>query len=199
MIGSLEGALSPDGTLVLGAADRLCDSARRLARLDDVRPRAARTRKATPERVLRRPLGREAAAESEEAQDLTAALTAADAGDLERAIEITGRILAGDVLDADAYFIRGLAELGLDHGEAAVNSLRRALYVDPGFGLAAFQLARAHERRGDRAAAARAYDQALRTLDPDDTRHAAILDQVDIADVAAACALRVTELRGGAA
>jgi Tfp pilus assembly protein PilF len=35
-----------------------------------------------------------------------------------------------------------------------VTSLRRALYVDPSFGLAAFQLARAHEQGGDVAAAA---------------------------------------------
>jgi len=65
-----------------------------------------------------------------------------------------------------------------------VTSLRRTLYVDPSFGLAAFRLARAHE-------------QALRTLDPDDIRHEAILDQVDLGDVAAACSLRLTTLSGG--
>jgi len=54
-----------------------------------------------------------------------------------------------------------------------VTSLRRTLYVDPSFGLAAFRLARAHE-------------QALRTL-----------DQVDLGDVAAACSLRLTTLSGG--
>jgi tetratricopeptide (TPR) repeat protein len=75
-------------------------------------------------------------------------------------------------------------------------SLRRALYVDPGFGLAAFKLARAHEQRGDRDAALRAYERALHSLDPDDTRHEAILDQVDVADVAVACSLSVTRLKG---
>jgi tetratricopeptide (TPR) repeat protein len=197
VIGALEGALSPGGTLVLGAADRLCDSARRLARLDGSRPARRRARGAPPARTLRRPLGRD----RDEAPPvgLASALEAADAGDLQRAVEITDRMLKEDALDADAYFVRGLAELGLDATDAAVNSLRRALYVDPGFGLAAFQLARAHERRGDRAAAARAYDQALRTLDPEDTRHAEILDHVDLGDIAAACALRATELRRGAA
>ena len=78
-------------------------------------------------------------------------------------------------------------------------SLRRALYVDPTFGLAAFQLGRAHEELGDRAAAARAYEQALRTLEPEDARHELILDQVDLGDVAAACAIRLKALRGSAA
>ncbi|HEY1358670.1 MAG TPA: CheR family methyltransferase [Thermoleophilaceae bacterium] len=198
VIGGLESALAPGGTMVLGAADRLCDSARRLARGDGQRRHSARERAAAPRRVLRRPLGREAEPPVE-ALDLKAALDAADSGDLERAIEITGGILEADVLDAGAYFVRGLAELGLGDCDGAVGSLRRALYVDPGFGLAAFQLGRAQERRGDPAAAARAYDQALRTLDPDDARHAEILDQVDLADVAGACSLRVKELKRGAA
>jgi predicted TPR repeat methyltransferase len=76
-----------------------------------------------------------------------------------------------------------------------VASLRRALYVDPSFALAAFKLARAHELRGDRDAAARAYEQALHTLDPEDKRHDAILDQVDVADVAVACGVGLTRLR----
>lgn len=198
VIGSLEGALAPRGTLVLGAADRLCDSARRLSRLDETRGRERRRRAEAPSRALRRPLGRVEDEAPIEALELDAALKAADAGDLERAVEITDGILAADVLDADAYFVRGLAELGLGDSEGAVSSLRRALYVDPAFGLAAFQLGRAHERRGDSAAAARAYDQALKTLDPDDKRHAAILDQVDLGDIAAACALRAAELRKGA-
>ena len=69
-----------------------------------------------------------------------------------------------DPLDADAHFVRGLAELGLGHPAAAVSSLRRALYVDPAFGLAAFTARTRYEERGDGAAAARAYEQALRTL-----------------------------------
>ena len=57
----------------------------------------------------------------------------------------------------DAYFVRGLTELGHRRREAAVASLRRALYVDPTFGLAAFQLgARARAAEATAAAAARA-------------------------------------------
>jgi predicted TPR repeat methyltransferase len=187
-ISTLERALAPAGLLVLGAADRLCDSARRLAA--PVSP--TRSRPVPPE--LRRPLGREHA-EPAEVPTLTGALEAADSGSLEDAVEITDRMLQNDPLDADAYFVRGLAELGLGDADAAVASLRRALYVDPGFGLAAFKLARAHEQRGDREAAARAYERALHTLDPDDTRHEVILDQIDVADVAVACGLGVTRLR----
>ena len=94
--------------------------------------------------------------------------------------------------------MRGLAELGLGDADSAAASQRRALYVDPAFGLAAFQLGRALERRGDGAAAARAYELALRTLEPSDPRHDAILDQVDLSDVAAACAIRLKALRGAA-
>jgi hypothetical protein len=35
----------------------------------------------------------------------------------------------------------------------------------------------------------------LHTLDPEDSRHDAILDQVDLADVAVACSLSMTRLR----
>jgi predicted TPR repeat methyltransferase len=72
-----------------------------------------------------------------------------------------------------------------------VTSFRRALYVDPSFGLAAFKLGRAHDASGERAAARRAYERALRALDPEDERHRLILDQVDLGDVAAACRVRL--------
>jgi predicted TPR repeat methyltransferase len=63
--------------------------------------------------------------------------------------------------------------------------------------LAAFKLGRAHEESGDRGAAVRAYEQAMRTLETDDGRHELIVDQVDAGDVAAACAIRLKALRGG--
>jgi hypothetical protein len=52
-------------------------------------------------------------------------------------------------------------------------------------------LGRAHDASGDSKAAQRTYEQALRTLDPEDKRHRAILDQVDLSDVAAACMARL--------
>jgi chemotaxis protein methyltransferase CheR len=184
VVGALERALTPGGTLVLGAADQLCDSARRLAR--------SPAKSSRPERSLRKPLVQV----EPESAGLTAALRAANEGSLVAAVEITERMLREDSLDADASFVRGMAELELGDAHAAVGSLRRALYVDPTFALAAFTLGRAHEKRGDAAAAARAYEQTLRTLDPDDGRHEDILDQVDLGDVAAVCTLRIKALQG---
>jgi len=198
VIASLERGLAPRGMLLLGAADRLCGSARRLAKIDRQRPRP------TPARTPRRPLGREPAELPPPAEPppaaggIHAALAAANSGSLEETLAMTERLLREDPLDANAHFVRGLAELGVDDPDSAAASLRRALYVDPAFGLAAFQLGRAHERRRDVAAAARAYEQALQTLEPGDGRHDAILDQVDLGDVASACVMRLKALRGAA-
>ena len=221
VIGSLESALRPEGSLLLGVADRLSGTAGRLARDATAAAPAERRRPREPLRVLRRPLGvertgpggdraeapgtgpqaaeagRGSAARSDGAprrriEDRIAdALEAADRGDLEAAIALSDQALTREPLAADAYFVRGLAELGLGDAAAAVSSFRRALYLDPSFGLAAFQLGRAHDARGDANAARRGYAQALRTLDPDDDRHGVILDQVDLADVVAACRTRL--------
>ena len=201
VIASLEHGLAPRGMLLLGAADRLCGSARRLAAGDRATPHPvpAQTPTPAPARTLRRPLGREIADLSPSAErGIDAALAAANRGSLGETLVITERLLHEDPLDANAYFVRALAELGVDDPDSAAASLRRALYVDPAFGLAAFQLGRAHERRGDVAAAARAYEQALHTLEPGDGRHDPILDQVDLGDVASACAMRLKALRGAA-
>ncbi len=90
-------------------------------------------------------------------------------------------------------FRRGLEELERDEPAAAVTSLRRALYAEPGFGLAAFKLGGAHEALGDVASAVRAYRQALRALDPHE-RHEPFLEQIDLADVAAAAQARLDAL-----
>ena len=74
-----------------------------------------------------------------------------------------------------------------------MTSLRRALYAEPGFGLAAFKLGGAHEALGDVPAAVRAYRQALRALDPHE-RHEPFLEQIDLADVAAAARARLDVL-----
>ena len=74
-----------------------------------------------------------------------------------------------------------------------MTSLRRALYAEPGFGLAAFKLGGAHEALGDAPAAIRAYRQALRALDPHE-RHEPFLGQIDLADVATAARARLDVL-----
>ena len=185
VIASLEGAVRPTGTLVLGAADTLCGAATRVAA-----PRAAATpaqSRATTgaSQERRQPLGRE--------DDLLEqALTAADGGRAAAALPIVARLLREQPLNADAYFVRGLVEL--DEGDAAraVHSFRRALYVDPAFGLAAFQLGRAYDAAGDPVAARRSYEQALRTLTPEEGRHDRILAQVDLSDIAEACRARIS-------
>jgi hypothetical protein len=83
------------------------------------------------------------------------------------------------LLSESMYFVRGLAELATRDPVAASESLRRALYIDPSFALAAFQLGRAQNLRGDARAALRAYRRALRTLDPEDTRNAHLLERVN--------------------
>jgi chemotaxis protein methyltransferase CheR len=217
VVASLEAALRPGGELILGAADRLTGTTARLAGAP-VKVGYDRRGSRASGRKLRRPLGlpeadpgSEASVEEFEsplldpqapsaAGDLSRrrigdrveeAMWAADAGDFDRTIEITTEVLAADPLNADAFFARGVAELGLEDATAAVTSLRRSLYTDPFFGLAAFELGRAHDAAGDRDAAQRSYERALRTLDPADGRHRAIIDQVEMGEVAAACRLRL--------
>ena len=196
VLSSLEAALRPEGRLILGAADRLTGTAGNLGRLA-VAPTEERRRPAQ-KRSLRRPLGVEPGPRRRSEDRIEDALIAANEGDLDGAIERVEALLAADPMLADAYFIRGLVELESGDARAAAASLRRTLYLDPSFGLAAFQLGRAHDSNGDAKAARRAYGQALRTLDADDDRHRAILDQVDIGDISAACRARLQGDRGGA-
>jgi len=187
VIEGFERAVRDGGTVVIGAADALCGTAGRLAALSSP-PHAARA----PARALRRPLGRGPILSRDER--LEAALDAANAGRMDEALEHAGALLADNPLDADAYFVRGLVELESGDAADASASLRRALYVDPTFALAAFKLGRAQDALGDVRAARRAYEQALRTLEPDDDRHELMLQQVDLGDVAAACRARLAAL-----
>jgi len=163
VIDGLEHALRPDGMLILGSADALCGTTRRLAR-SGAKAAATVAGRGMP-RVFRRPLGRADAEPS-----------------------------PPDLLDAEAYFLKGVGDLEEGDAPAAAASLRRALYVDPTFSLAAFTLGRAHEAAGDPVAARRAYEQALRTIDLDDERHDHLLEQVELEDVATACRVRLAAL-----
>ena len=208
VVRSLESALQPGGQLILGASDRLSSSARRLSEVasGEAGPLAA-ARTPTParrpsgagSRTLRRPLGRAARSHGRPAvesspspdRDVSEALEAANAGEYAAAIESADRILAPDPLNATAYYLRGISELASDDPVAAVGSLRRALYVDPTFALAAFQLARAHELRGDSQAARRAYARTLHVLGRGEDPRSRLLGQVDLDDIAAACRARL--------
>jgi chemotaxis protein methyltransferase CheR len=221
VVRSLERALAPGGMLVLGAADRLCrlpDPARHAPRApraaapwrarlgrpareraEEAAPRASwRTPAREPHAALPAASPRRASSGPVPAADgrslLAAALAAADAGRMDEALAATEQALAADPLDADAHYIRGVAQLGGGDGPAAAAALRRALYVDPGFALAAFQLGRAYDLLGDEPAARRAYEQALRTLSPDHERQQRLVADVDLADVASACGVRLAAL-----
>ncbi|MGD0926380.1 MAG: CheR family methyltransferase [Streptosporangiaceae bacterium] len=187
VIDSLEGSLRPGGTLILGAADAL-HRLHRPSAPRDVRP-AGQAGPSGPE--LRPPLRREPSLPR--GQRLAAALDAADNGDRGGALAFVASLLADTPLDADAHFIQGLVSLESGDPAAAAVALRRALCNDARFALAAFTLGRAYDALGDTQAARRAYEQALRTLDPGDDRHEQMLQQIDIGDIAAACRARLSE------
>jgi chemotaxis protein methyltransferase CheR len=200
VIGSLESAVRPGGRLILGAADRLTG----VGEILDQPARGALWGRGSgppaPKRRLRRPLGVDGPARVKTGADgvlagredrVTEALCAADAGDLDQAMAIAREAVDEDPLNPQAYFALGLSEYCLGLADEAVTSFRRALYVDPSFGLAAFQLGRAQDARGDARAARRAYAQALKTLDPAADVHSLFGDQVDLGDVAAACQVRL--------
>jgi chemotaxis protein methyltransferase CheR len=189
VIGSLERSLRPGGRLMLGAADALQRPPGGPAQQDarqTVRP-AGHVRPAA--RPLRQPLGREAASSRD--QLLASALDAANQGDGGSAQARVASLLADNPLDADAHFLDGLVALEAGDPARAVAALRRALYADAAFALAAFALGRAHDALGDEPAARRAYEQALRLLESDDGRHEQLLQQIQTGDVAAACRARL--------
>jgi chemotaxis protein methyltransferase CheR len=209
VVRSLESALQPGGQLILGASDRLSSSARRLSEVATGEPRPAAAVRAgalarrvtgTGSRTLRRPLGRagtqgQAAVEPSQSsdRDMSEALKAANGGDHTAAIDSAERILAADPLNAEAYYLRGMSELAIDDPGAAVGSLRRALYVDPTFALAAFQLGRAHDLRGDAQAARRAYARTLHLLGRGEGHRSRLLEQADLDDIAVACRAQLAE------
>jgi len=185
VIDSLGRSLRPGGALVLGAADAL----QRMTVPPAVRPGAGA---GLPKRPLRRPLGRRQQRQPSSRDEwLAAALDAADKGDREDALAAVATLLLENPLDADAHFVHGLVTLEAGEPAKAAAALRRALYTDASFALAAFTLGRSYDALGDGPAARRAYEQALRTLDPEDHRHELMLQQVDIGDIAAACRARL--------
>jgi chemotaxis protein methyltransferase CheR len=210
VVKSLESALRPAGQLILGASDRLTSSARHFADLAARGGRTPQTVVSSPSKQRRRhrprarrePIGtrasvtgRAAAPPAPRKRTVGDAQASANVGNYAEAVEITGEILAANPLDAEAYFVRGLTELAAGDPGPASESLRRALYIDPTFALAAFQLGRAQDLRGDARAARRAYKQALSALDGDDERHRPLLEQVNAGDIAAACRARLGEGR----
>jgi chemotaxis protein methyltransferase CheR len=183
----LDSSLRSDGKLLLGVADAL----RRPFQVTAPQCPASRPQAARPGGRNPVPRPRTAPREPRDRR-LAAALAAAGKGHRDTALAEVQSLLARNPLDADAHFVYGLVVLEAGEPARAVTAFRRALYTDPTFALAAFTLGCAYDALGDQAAARRAYEQALRTLDPADTRHELLLQQVDIGDIAAACQTRLS-------
>ncbi len=203
VIAGLEAALWPGGRLVLGAADRLSGHPRPSGhpRRSAAPPPRAATKSRRPSPSAPKPPAPRSAPLASAISDgrrerLSSARRAADRGDLEVALQIVSDALATDPLDAEAYFIMGVAELARDRPRAAVGSLRRALYMDPTSGVAAFKLARAHDSLGESGPARRAYEQALRILELD-AKERPVAEARDLAEVTTACRARLLTLAGG--
>jgi hypothetical protein len=100
----------------------------------------------------------------------------------------------GDLMDPDVHYLMGLDELESGDAAAAVSSLRRVLYLDPEFELAAFALGRAHEEVGEPDAARRRYEQALRMLDARPEPGERLAGPIDAATLIDACEARLAAL-----
>ena len=98
-------------------------------------------------------------------------------------------------LDADTELERGMVALAAGDHDTAIESLRRAVYLDPRCAVGAFQLARAHDARGDAPAAVRAYRQALVLLEEREDELAGVAK----ADLETAAQTRLEVLAGGRA
>lgn len=198
-VASLNGALTPHGILVLSAADRLTlTAASGPSAGADPAPRAARVlsraRRSPPRPDPRRAVPPRLPAPG----TLDRALAAADAGQLETALELTRELLEADPADPVLHFVRGMAHHAAGDAAAAVSALRRAVYFEPRFARAAFELGRAQDSLGDRDAARRSYRAVLHTLDGGGGGHL-LLDSGDVEDVAAACRARLAALTREAA
>jgi chemotaxis protein methyltransferase CheR len=167
VVTGLERALAPGGRLVLGAADTLCvldRAAGALAR----RPALSKSRPAPCEDLPKRPRPVRQAPPAPRASD--------------------------DRMDPEIHYLHGLEELESGDVGAAVSSLRRVLYLDPDFELAAFALGRAHEKAGEPHAARRRYEQALRTLSVRSSPGDRLAGPVDATTVIDACQARLAAL-----
>ena len=191
VLGALEGALAPSGLLLLGAADRLSrQSLIPMPLVSKAHLRAADAGIGSRSPVIHAPLPAadvSTPVASGPRPTPAEAMKAANRGELEKAVRIAREVLAEEPLDAQAHFIRGVAELALMNAPAALEPLRRALYIDPNFALAAFKLACAHDVLNEAQPARRAYERTLRTLDHCAAEQTVRSHQSDLLDIARAC------------
>jgi chemotaxis protein methyltransferase WspC len=96
------------------------------------------------------------------ADDLSQARRLADSGDLTRALELAERNLAGPAPTAEGYHVLGLIRDATGDTAAAMESYRKALYLDPDHLDALIHLAFLLERSGDATSAQRFRERARR-------------------------------------
>jgi chemotaxis protein methyltransferase CheR len=169
VVAGLERSLVPAGRLVLGAADALCVLEHPAGALH---PERASVRRSTAPARSRPPRSRHAV--TRERPPPT------------RPTE--------DPMNPDAHYLQGLAQLESGDSIGAISSLRRVLYLDPEFELAAFALGRAHEHAGNGRAACRHYEQALRMLRARSEPGERLTGPIDAATVTDACEARIAAL-----
>jgi hypothetical protein len=85
-------------------------------------------------------------------------------GRYDEAVALAEHLSQAQPLAADAHYLRGLALTNLGRDSEALVDLRKAIYLDPGFGFAHFLLAGALARLGELIAAARSYRAAAEML-----------------------------------
>ena len=101
----------------------------------------------------------------------------ADQGKLGEAIEWCEKAIAADRLDPASYYLLATIQQEQGQGDAAVQSLKRALYLDPEFVLAHFGLGNLCLSQGRHRDAQRHFGNALALLQ--DRPHAEILPESD--------------------
>jgi chemotaxis protein methyltransferase CheR len=190
----LRTALCGPGVMVLGASDRLTLPPSE-PRMRVQQPPESRSAPAGPgvtapgtRGVVRTPT-LPARRLGDERDPLAQALADADAGRLAAALTGIEPILAADPLNTAALFIQGLVLHAQGDPTAALDSLRRVLYLDQSFARAAFELGRAQDALGDRPAAHRAYRHALEGLDGSGAEDS-VIGQID-EGLADACRVRL--------
>jgi chemotaxis protein methyltransferase CheR len=165
VVAGLEVALEHGGRLMLGAADALCVLDRAVVE---------RYRPPLPRAIARR------AVRSKRPRPVV--------------IEPLPRPGDLDLMDPGVEYLRGLDELEAGDSDAAISSLRRVLYLDPEFELAAFALGRAHEEAGEPEAACRRYQQALHILKARPEPDERVAGAIEAATVIDACEARLAVL-----
>ena len=98
------------------------------------------------------------------APDVDGVRALAQSGDRAAARDQAERLVRARPLDAETHLLLGLLDLDVGAAERAVESLRRAAFLDANSVLASFSLGRAYVQLGDRARARGAFVHVRRLL-----------------------------------